>query len=78
MDWIYQNNVVSSIKDMPENVYGFIYEITYTVNGKKYIGKKNIYNERNIYLGKKEIKLLKEDNKINKKRGRVKSKKKIC
>ena len=27
---------------IPENAFGFIYEITNTINGKKYIGKKQM------------------------------------
>ena len=29
-------------KAIPENAFGFIYEITNTINGKKYIGKKQM------------------------------------
>ena len=38
MQWIYQGK---PIKELPDWVAGFVYEITNTQNGKKYIG---IYN----------------------------------
>jgi len=37
MEWIYKGNAVT---EMPEAVVGFVYEITNTTNGRKYIGKK--------------------------------------
>lgn len=51
--------------------YGFIYLIKDTVSGKMYIGKKNFKTNRNIKLGKKEIKALPT------KRGRTPSKKQV-
>jgi len=38
--------------------YGFIYLVKDTISGKMYIGKKNFKTNRNIKLGKKEIKAL--------------------
>ena len=37
MSWTYKNKIVEII---PDNVVGFVYEITNTTNGRKYIGKK--------------------------------------
>jgi len=37
MSWTYKNKTVEII---PDNVVGFVYEITNTTNGRKYIGKK--------------------------------------
>lgn len=37
MTWYYNNKPVESL---PDNVVGFVYLITNTANGKKYIGKK--------------------------------------
>ena len=37
MEWIYQDK---PINELPEDVVGFVYEITNIVNGRKYIGKK--------------------------------------
>ena len=36
-EWIYQGQ---EITELPDEVIGFVYEITNTVNGRKYIGKK--------------------------------------
>ena len=36
-NWIFQNK---QITEMPAEVVGFVYEITNTTNGRKYIGKK--------------------------------------
>jgi len=36
-DWTFENNVVESL---PEDCVGFVYLITNTISGKKYIGKK--------------------------------------
>lgn len=40
MTWIYQNK---SFTEIPDGVIGFVYEITNTFNGKRYLGKKNFY-----------------------------------
>jgi len=37
MSWMYQGN---PIKKIPEDVIGFVYQITNTTNGRMYIGKK--------------------------------------
>ena len=37
MNWIYNGKDITSL---PEEVVGFVYEITNTTNGRKYIGKK--------------------------------------
>ena len=37
MHWTYQGNEITNI---PEDVVGFVYLITNTTNGRKYIGKK--------------------------------------
>ena len=37
MHWTYQGNEITK---MPEDVVGFVYLITNTTNGRKYIGKK--------------------------------------
>ena len=75
--WKYQNSIISSIGDMPEGTYGFIYEVTHVPTGKKYIGKKVLYFERNKKLGKKELAILQEERKQQGLRGRVPSKKKV-
>jgi len=37
MSWTYKNKTIEII---PDTVVGFVYEITNTINGRKYIGKK--------------------------------------
>lgn len=75
--WIYKNEEIRNVEDFPENTFGFIYEITHLPTGKKYIGKKQLYSERNVKLGKKESELLKEERKLEKKKGKTPSKKKV-
>ena len=58
--WSYQGRVITSIKDMPEGTYGFIYEVIYKPTDTRYIGKKVLYFERNKRLGKKALEALKK------------------
>ena len=37
MQWTYKEEIVNEV---PEGVVGFVYQITNTTNGRKYIGKK--------------------------------------
>ena len=37
MDWTYENNIVETL---PEDCIGFVYLITNSISGRKYIGKK--------------------------------------
>jgi len=62
---------------MPVNTYGFIYEVLHIPTGKKYIGKKVLYFERNKRLGKKELEELRLERKENGIGGRTPLKKKI-
>jgi hypothetical protein len=54
--WSYKDKQIQSIEDVPSGAFGFIYLITHTPTGKFYIGKKQLFSERNIKLGKKELK----------------------
>lgn len=62
---------------MPVNTYGFIYEVLHIPTGKKYIGKKVLYFERNKRLGKKELEELRLERKENGIGGRTPLKKKV-
>ncbi len=42
MNWIYKEQEITSVDQLPDNAYGFIYCITYD-DGTAYIGKKNLY-----------------------------------
>jgi len=45
MHWLYNNIVLTEI---PENTYAFVYEITNTISGQKYIGKKFFYSKKTL------------------------------
>ncbi len=75
--WSYRGTKVVSVLDMPEGTYGFIYEVTHIPTGKKYLGKKVLYFERNKKLGKRELQALKEERKAQGIGGRVPLKKKV-
>ena len=75
--WTYQGRVITSIKDMPEGTYGFIYEVRYKPTDVRYIGKKVLYFERNKRLGKKALEALKEERSKKGLRGRVPIKQKV-
>lgn len=53
--WIYQGENVKNIEDLPEGAIGFVYLIVNHDNNRAYIGKKNLYSERKVNFGKKEI-----------------------
>lgn len=74
--WYYKDKILENIEDFPEGAFGFIYKITNIsyISSKEnyfYIGKKQLWSERNIKLGKKELALQAEQ----KKPGRAKTKK---
>ena len=75
--WLYKNEVIESINQMPENSYGFIYQVTHLPTNRKYIGKKVLYFERNVKLGKRELQALKEERKTKGIGGRAPAKKKV-
>ena len=52
--WYYKGSVVDSVDKMPVDVFGFVYKITNIVNGKVYIGKKQVYSTTKRVFGKKE------------------------
>ena len=53
--WTYKGRLVTELKDMPEESFGFIYQITHTPTNKRYIGKKVLYFTRKVKLTKAEI-----------------------
>ncbi len=75
--WLYKKDVIDSIEKMPKDTYGFIYQVTHLPTGRKYIGKKVLYFERNVRLGKRELQALKEERKANGIGGRTPLKKKV-
>ena len=75
--WFFNKSPVTTIDNMPKNTYGFIYQVEHIPSGKKYLGKKVLYFERNKKLGKKELLALKEERKAKGISGRVPTKKKV-
>jgi hypothetical protein len=71
--WIYKEKQMESLEDFPEGAFGFVYKITNKIDGRFYIGRKNLRSELNIKLGKKELAVLSE----LKKPGKKPSKKKV-
>ena len=53
--WLYNEQVISSIEDMPQGTFGFIYMTTHTSSGISYIGKKSLYHNVKRKLTKKEL-----------------------
>jgi hypothetical protein len=56
--WLYQNREIRELTDMPENSFGFIYEVTHLPTGRKYLGKKQLISITTKALGKKELALI--------------------
>lgn len=46
--WTYNGQLITEIEDMPENTYGFIYEVFHKPSGKKYLGKKVLHFNRTL------------------------------
>ena len=55
MNWTYKREIIENISQFPENTYGFVYKITHKSTEKSYIGKKILYYQRKVKLGKKEL-----------------------
>ena len=57
MNWLYNNEIIDDISLFPSNTFGFIYKTTHIPTGKSYIGKKVLYHNKKVKLGKKELAL---------------------
>ena len=55
MNWTYKKEIIENISQFPENTYGFVYKINHLPSKKSYIGKKILYHQRKVKLGKKEL-----------------------
>ena len=53
--WLYNNEVVETIEDIPANTFGFIYITIHISSGISYIGKKSLYHNVKRKLTKKEL-----------------------
>ena len=58
MNWIYNENNIIELSDMPIGTIGFIYKISNKKTGQYYIGKKNVASVRKKKFGKKQIALI--------------------
>lgn len=76
-NWRHKDQLITEISDMPEGTYGFIYRVIHLPTKKKYIGKKVLFFERNVKLGKRETEQLKEERRSQGIGGRVPAKKKV-
>jgi len=57
--WLYKGNI---LKEAPEECFGFVYIITNTKSGKKYIGRKYFGSTRRVKVaGKKRRKVIRKD-----------------
>ena len=50
----YKGKIMESIEDFPAETFGFVYQTTHK-SGKAYIGKKVLYFNRKVKLGKREL-----------------------
>jgi len=55
--WYYKNQVIESIEDIPQNVFGFIYRVVHESTGQIYIGKKVLQFNLKRKLTKKDLEL---------------------
>lgn len=46
--WIYKDKEIHNIDDIPEDTFGFVYEVHHLQTGKKYIGKKQLMSNRTL------------------------------
>jgi hypothetical protein len=53
--WLYNEQVISSIEDMPQDTFGFVYIVTHNPTGISYIGKKSLFHNIKKKLTKKEL-----------------------
>lgn len=40
--WTYKSSTVNTVEDIPEDTFGFVYQVTHVPTGRKYIGKKQL------------------------------------
>ena len=59
LPWTYNDKEINEVTDLPEGVFGFVYEIWNTKSNRKYIGKKYLFHTTRKKIGITE----KEENK---------------
>ena len=53
--WVYNSKPITNLNDFPKDTFGFIYIVKNTETNKSYIGKKVLYHNKKVKLGKKEV-----------------------
>ena len=53
--WVYNSKPITDLNDFPKDTFGFIYIVKNTETNKSYIGKKVLYHNKKVKLGKKEV-----------------------
>jgi hypothetical protein len=69
--WLYKGKEITELSDIPGDPFGFIYIVTHTPTGRKYLGKKQLMSVQKKALGKKELALL-TDGRASKKKTIIK------
>ena len=46
--WLYNNEVIKGIEQIPQNTFGFIYQSIYIPTNEKYLGKKVLFFNRTL------------------------------
>ena len=54
-NWLYNGNEITSIEELSQDAFGFIYITTHISSGMSYIGKKSLYHNIKRKLTKKEL-----------------------
>ena len=57
MNWIYDREEITDVKQLEKEIMGFVYRIDHIPSNKSYIGKKFLVFTRKQKLGKKELKI---------------------
>ena len=55
MNWTYQNKTINDLTDFPPDAFGFVYKVIHIPTNKEYIGKKVLFFNRKVKLGKREL-----------------------
>jgi hypothetical protein len=53
--WTYNSSPITDISDFPKDTFGFVYIVQNIETNKSYIGKKVLYHNKKVKLGKKLI-----------------------
>ena len=70
--WLHENKEVTSIEEMPEGTFGYVYQVTHIPTGLKYIGKKQLISNRTLppLKGEKRKRKIQKESDVLKKKNR--------